>query len=84
MWLTTRSKAYVERMIGRIRRELLDHVIVLDERRLRRLLSGYFEYYHHWRTHRSLGMGAPHGRSVQAADAGKVIEFPAVQDLHHY
>ena len=50
---------YVERLIGSIRRECLDHVIVLHERHLRRLLTGYFSYYHAWRTHRALDMDAP-------------------------
>jgi transposase InsO family protein len=46
------QNAYVERVIGSIRREILNHVIVLNEAHLRRLLSRYIDYYHHWRTHR--------------------------------
>ena len=42
---------FVERLIGSIRRDCLDHVIVLNERHLKRVLSRYFNYYHHWRTH---------------------------------
>ena len=76
--------AYVERLIGSIRRELLDHVVVLNERHLTRLLCCYFDYYHQWRTHRSLDMDAPHGRAVQSVDSCKIIEFPAVQGLPHY
>ena len=49
------QRAYVERLIGSIRRECLDHVIVFDERSLRRILAGYFDYYHRSRTHLSLG-----------------------------
>ena len=48
---------YVERLIGSIRRECLDHVIVLHERHLRRLLTDYFHYYHRWRTHLALDDG---------------------------
>jgi putative transposase len=51
---------YVERLIGSLRRECLDHVIVLHERHLRRLLTRYFSYYHAWRTHRALDMDCPH------------------------
>ncbi len=78
------QNAYVERLIGSIRRELLNHVVVLNERHLKRLLSCYFDYYHQRRTHRSLDMDAPHGRAVQSVDSCKIIEFPAVQGLHHY
>ena len=48
------ANAYVERIIGWIRRECLDHVIIFDQRHLRRVLSAYFEYHHHSRTHLSL------------------------------
>ena len=53
---------YVERVIGSIRRECLDHVIVLDERHLRRILREYFDYYHSCRTHLSLDKDAPEQR----------------------
>ncbi len=75
---------YAERVIGSIRRECLDHVIVLNERHLKRLLRGYFAYYHQWRTHRSLKMNSPDGRSVHSPELGEIIEFPAVNGLHHY
>ncbi len=75
---------YAERVIGSIRRECLDHVIVLNERHLKRLLRGYFAYYHQWRTHRSLKMDSPDGRSVHSPELGEIIEFPAVNGLHHY
>ncbi len=78
------QNAYVERVIGSLRRERLDHVIILNERHLRRLLSSYLGYYHSWRTHRSLDQDAPDGRPVQSAESGKVIEFPVVHGLHHY
>jgi len=78
------QNAYVERFIGSLRRELLDHVIILNERHLKRLLSSYLDYYHPWRTHRSLDRDAPDGRPVRSAEPNHVIEFPAVQGLHHY
>jgi hypothetical protein len=78
------QNAYVERVIGSFRRELLDHVIILNERHLKRLLSSYLHYYHPWRTHRSLDRDAPDGRPVRSAEPKHVTELPAVQGLHHY
>jgi putative transposase len=75
---------YVERLIGSIRRECLDHVIVLHERHLRRLLTGYFQYYHHWRTHRALAMDCPVPRPVQQPEVGSIREVPEVGGLHHH
>ena len=74
---------YVERLIGSIRRECLDHVIVLGERHLRRILAGYVGYYHESRTHLSLEKDAPVPRRVQALTEGAVIALPAVGGLHH-
>jgi len=75
---------YVERLIGSIRRECLDHVIVLNERHLRGVLKRYLAYYHGWRTHRSLDMDAPDGRILQPQDHGRVVEIPEVGGLHHH
>ncbi|MGB5493361.1 MAG: integrase core domain-containing protein [Sedimenticolaceae bacterium] len=77
------QNAYVERRIGTLRRELLDHVIILDERHLKRLLSSYLDYYHPWRTNRPLAQDAPGGRSVGTAEASNVVELPAVHGLLH-
>jgi transposase InsO family protein len=73
---------YVERLIGTIRRECLDHVLVLNERHLMKILRGYFSYYHGWRTHQALDMDAPDRRAIQAT--GEVIEIPEVGGLHHH
>ena len=78
------QNAYVERVIGSLRRELLDHVIILSERHLKRLLSPYLDDYRPWRTHRSLEQDAPDGRPVRSAKLNQVAEFPAVDGLHHY
>jgi transposase InsO family protein len=75
---------YVERLIGSIRRECLDHVIVLHERHLRRLLTEYFHHYHHWRTHRALAMDCPVPRPVEPPECGEGIAVPAVGGLHHH
>ncbi len=74
---------YVERLIGLIRRECLDHVIVLNNRHLKRVLTRYFSYYHSYRTHLSLDMDCPVSRAVQTKEMGKVIVFPEVGGLHH-
>ncbi len=77
------QNAYVERVIGSIRRECLDHVIVLNARHLRGILSSYFDYYHRSRTHLSLAKDCPEPRPVCPPGAGKIIAFPQVGGLHH-
>ncbi len=57
----------VERLIGSMRRECVDHVVVLNERSLQRILRSYVDYYHHWRTHLTLGRDPPVGRAVEPA-----------------
>ena len=74
---------YVERLIGSIRRECLDHVIVFNETGLRRVLKEYFDYYERSRTHLSLDKDAPIPRSVQPPELGTVVELPQVGGLHH-
>jgi transposase InsO family protein len=74
---------YAERLIGSMRRECLDHVIVLNQTHLRRTLARYVFYYHGSRTHLSLAKDAPTPRRVQAPDEGRVIAFPEVGGLHH-
>jgi putative transposase len=75
---------YVERLIGSIRRELLDHVIVLNAQHLTRLLHSYFDYYHNYRTHRALDMDCPVPRPVHPPELGPVREVPEVGGLHHH
>ena len=74
---------FVERVIGSIRRECLDHVIVLNERHLRRILREYFHYYNTCRTHLSLNKDPPEPRRVESPALGNVIAFPRVGGLHH-
>ncbi len=77
------QNAYVERLIGSIRRECLDHVIVLNEAGLRRNLRSYFNYYERSRTHLSLAKDAPISRPIQPAAMGRIVEIPQVGGLHH-
>ena len=74
---------YVEPLIGSIRRECLDHVIVLSELHLKRILQDYLDYYHHSRTHLSLERNSPIPRSVDPQGAGDVLATPKVGGLHH-
>ena len=74
---------YVERVIWSIRRECLDHVIVMNERHLHDLLSSYVEYYNKYRTHRSLNYDSPETRQVEPPGTGKIIAIPQVGGLHH-
>lgn len=74
---------YVERLIGSIRRECLDHMIVLNESHLIRILTSYFAYYHEARTHLSLNRNAPVPRDVEPPGHGKVIAIPYLGGLHH-
>jgi putative transposase len=74
---------YCERVIGSIRRECLDHMIVLNERHLHRILTGYFDYYHKSRAHLSLDRNSPTPREVEPPSQGKVVSIPMVGGLHH-
>jgi len=75
------QNAYVERLIGSIRRECLDHMIVFGEAHLRRILRGYAAYYNVSRTHRSLNKDAPLHRAIERL--GAVVSRPVLGGLHH-
>ena len=75
---------FVERLIGSLRRECFDHVIVLDERQLKRILREYVDYDHSCRTHVSREKDAPEPRLVESPTMGKVTAVPKVGGLHHY
>ena len=66
-----------------IRRECLNHVLVLGERHPRRILAHYFRYYHQARTHLSLDKDAPDVRPVELSAAGGIVEIPDLGGLHH-
>lgn len=75
---------FVERLIGTLRSDCLDHVVALNERHLRRIVAQYLDYYHNWRTHLSLSMDAPNPRVVHLSDRGRVVTFPELGGLHHH
>jgi putative transposase len=74
---------YVERIIGSIRRECLDHVIIFNETHLTSRLVLLFRYYHKSRTHLSLNKDCPDSRRIQPPSAGKIVAFPEVGGLHY-
>jgi transposase InsO family protein len=79
--LTAFDNSFVERLIGSIRRECLDHLIVQGEAHLRRVLKSYARYYNDVRTHRSLDKDAPVSRAVQ--QTGSIKPLPILGGLHH-
>lgn len=76
------QNGYAERLIGSIRREYLDHVVVLSERHLANLLRSYQKYYNECRTHLSLGKDAPLSRAVHIH--GRIAFSPILGGLHHH
>jgi putative transposase len=74
---------FAERVIGTIRRECLDHVIVLSEGHLRKVLNAYLRYYHESRPHESLGRNSPNPRVIESGRKGSIISTPEVGGLHH-
>ncbi len=83
MHLNTPANPYAERVIGSIRRECLDHIIILSEIHLKRVVAIYAEYYHNARPHLSLEKDTPRGRPIQSPEKGKVVELKRVGRLHH-
>jgi putative transposase len=73
----------VERLSGSLRRECLDHIVVLSERHLRRVLAGYIAYDHKSRTHLGLEKDTPDRRPIQPPSPGRIVAIPEVGGLHH-
>jgi putative transposase len=79
------QNAYVERLNGSIRRECTDHIIIWNERHLKKVLHGYFDYYNNDRTHLGIKKESPTGRQVtkQTSISDLLVEIPKVGGLHH-
>ena len=77
------QRAYVERVIGTIRRECLDHMIVCNEAGLSGHLRRFADYYHRSRTHLGLEKDTPESRPVQGPEGGRIVAIPEVGGLHH-
>jgi putative transposase len=78
------QNAYAERLIGSIRRECLDHIVVANARGLRRVLLAYVEYYLKSRTHLSLDKDAPMSRPIATPTNGAIVAIPHLGGLHHH
>src|SRR5216684_131386 len=76
------QNGFAERLIGSIRRECNDHLVVLGEAHLRRILTKYAVYYNELRTHRSLNKDAPIHRAIQ--HVGRIVSAPVLGGLHHH
>ena len=76
---------FVERLVGSLRRECLDHMIILSEDHLRRILREYINYYHHDRTHYSLDKDTPFHRPIapKPSDDARIVTLPRLGGLHH-
>lgn len=77
------QNGYVERVIGSIRRECLDHMIICGENHLREMLAEYVEYYNRSRTHLGLDGDAPEHREVEPPEVGPTVAVPVLGGLHH-
>ena len=77
------QRAYVERVIGTIRRECLDHVIVFNERSLHRHLQAFVDYYHQSRVHLALEKDPPEPRRIRPPECGRIVSTPVLGGLHH-
>lgn len=77
------QNAFCERVIGTLRRDCLDHVVVLNERHLKRILSSFLDSYHNVRCHQSLDDNSPDPREIEPPAKDKVVAVPLVGGLHH-
>jgi hypothetical protein len=82
--LALEIRATVTGARGSIRRECLDHLVIFNERHLRRVLSSYVDYYQRTRTHLSLDKDCPDSRPTQLRSVGRVVAIPKVGGLHHH
>ena len=78
-----KMNAHCERVIGTLRRECFDHVIVWNERHAQRLIQDAVIYYNEDRSHLALDKNSPAGRAMESVESGKVIALPRVDGLHH-
>jgi putative transposase len=83
MLLRDQDNGYVERVIGSLRRECLDHMIIFNEGHLHRVLGEYVAYYNESRTHLGIEKDCPVPRAIQFPDEGEIVATPVLGGLHH-
>lgn len=77
------QNGYCERMVGTLKRECLNHMIIFNERHARRIIGEFLQYYHDDRTHQGLGQESPNGREIEPPNKGMVKSHPILGELHH-
>ena len=78
-----RANAICERLLGSVRRECLDHIMIVSEAHLRRVLKEYVAYFNRSRPHQGIDQRVPDPENTPAGNAGKVVSFPVLGGLHH-
>jgi putative transposase len=78
------ANANCERLLGTIRRELLDHFLIFNERHLKVVLQEFVSYYNSWRPHQGIGQATPIKAAAPANSSGKILAFPVLGGLHHH
>ncbi len=85
-YFAPRANAICERFLGSVRRECLDHLLILHEKQLHRVLNAYVQYFNQARPHQGIRQQIPEQKAGSASpnrESGKVIAFPALGGLHH-
>ncbi len=80
---TPKANSICERFLGSVRREALDHFLIVNERQLGRILKAYVEYFNKDRPHQGIGQAVPEPKQNRSNSEGKVISFPVLGGLHH-
>jgi transposase InsO family protein len=79
-----KANSICERFLGSVRREALDHLLIVNERQLRRILKEYLEYFNKSRPHQGIGQAIPIPKPTSSNSAAKVVSFPVMGGLHHH
>ena len=79
------ANAICERLVGSVRRECLDHILILGERQLNRVIEAYVNYFNRTRPHQGIGQNVPCGPPLWSGESasGKIISVPVLNGLHH-
>ena len=78
-----KANSICERFLGSVRREALDHLLIVSERQLSRILKAYIEYFNQSRPHQGIGQALPDPKQISSLSKGKIVSFPVMGGLHH-